>query len=111
VQQALKKEDGEQDRIAYIEGQIYIPNNQKLKKQILQENHDSADVGHLEQQRMMELVKRNYWWPGLKEDVKKYICSRMLRRNWENYIYSIYYKVHGKKLVLMLLDHYPSQIE
>ena len=30
VQQALKKEDGlvwEQDRIAYIEGQIYIPNN------------------------------------------------------------------------------------
>ena len=30
VQQALKKEDGlawEQDRIAYIEGWIYIPNN------------------------------------------------------------------------------------
>jgi len=35
VQQALKKEDGlawEQDRIAYIEEQIYIPNNQKLKE-------------------------------------------------------------------------------
>jgi len=35
VQQTLKKENGlawEQDRIAYIEGQIYIPNNQKLKK-------------------------------------------------------------------------------
>ena len=38
VQQALKKEDElvwEQDGIAYIEEQIYIPNNQKLKKQIL----------------------------------------------------------------------------
>ena len=22
---------------------------------------------------MMELLKRNYWWPRLKEDVKKYI--------------------------------------
>ena len=35
VQQALKKEDRlvwEQDRIAYIEEWIYIPNNQKLKE-------------------------------------------------------------------------------
>jgi len=22
---------------------------------------------------MLELVKRNYWWPGIKEDVKKYV--------------------------------------
>jgi len=22
---------------------------------------------------MLELLKRNYWWPGLKEDVKKYV--------------------------------------
>ena len=22
---------------------------------------------------MMELLKRNYWWPGLKEDIKKYV--------------------------------------
>jgi len=31
----LKKEDGstwEQDKIVYIEGQIYIPNNRKLKE-------------------------------------------------------------------------------
>jgi len=49
VQQALKKEDKlawEQDGVAYIKGQIYIPNNQKLKKQILWENHDSVDMGH-----------------------------------------------------------------
>jgi len=22
---------------------------------------------------MTELVKRNYWWPGLKENIKKYV--------------------------------------
>ena len=76
VDQALKKKDGliwEQDRIVYVERRIYILNNKKIKKQILQENHDSADVGHLGQQRMIELVKWNYWWPGLKENIKKYI--------------------------------------
>ena len=59
----LKKEDGtawEQDKIVYVEEKIYIPNNLKLKKQILWENYDRADIGHLEQQRIMELVKQNY---------------------------------------------------
>ena len=22
---------------------------------------------------MLELIKQNYWWPGIKEDIKKYI--------------------------------------
>ena len=39
----------------------------------MQENHNPMDVGHPEQQQMMELVKRNYWWLGLKEDIKKYV--------------------------------------
>ena len=56
-----------------MEGRIYIPNNKKTKKEILKENHNSVDVGHLGQQRMLELIKWNYWWPGLKEDVKKYV--------------------------------------
>ena len=59
--------------MVYIEGIIYVPNNKKIKEEILKENHDSADVGHPEQHKMLELIKRTYWWPGLKEDVKKYI--------------------------------------
>ena len=56
-----------------MEGQIYILNNRNIKEWILQENYDLVDVSHPEQQRMLELVKRNYWWPGIKEDVKKYM--------------------------------------
>ena len=76
VVQALSKEDGltwEEDGVVYMEGRIYVPNNKKIKEEILKENHDSADVGHPEQHRMLELIKRTYWWPGLKEDVKKYV--------------------------------------
>ena len=35
---------------------IYISNNQKIKEKILQENHNPMDIGHLGQQRMMELI-------------------------------------------------------
>ena len=59
--------------MAYMEGRIYVPNNKDIKKEILKEHHDPADVGHLGQHRMQELIKRTYWWPGLKEDIKKYV--------------------------------------
>ena len=74
--QALEKQDGltwEEDGMVYIEGRIYMPNNKKIREEILKENHDLVDVGHSEQYRMLELLKRIYWWPGLKKDVKKYV--------------------------------------
>ena len=76
VVQALKKEDSliwKEDGVVYIEGRIYVLNNKKIKEEILKENHDLMDVRHPEQHRMLELLKRTYWWPGLKEDVKKYV--------------------------------------
>ena len=56
-----------------MEGRIYVLNNNKIREEILKENYDSVDVGYSGQHRMLELLKRTYWWPGLKEDVKKYI--------------------------------------
>ena len=76
VVQALKKEDGltwEEDGVVYMEGRIYVPNNKKIKEEILKENHDLVDVGYPGQHRILELLKRNYWWPGLKEEVKRYV--------------------------------------
>jgi len=76
VVQVLEKEDGltwEEDRVVYMEGKIYVLNNRKIKEEILKENHDLVDMGHLGQHRMLEVIKRTYWWPGLKEDIKKYI--------------------------------------
>ena len=26
---------------------------------------------------MIKLIKRNYWWPGIKEDIKKYVQGCM----------------------------------
>ena len=76
VVQALKKEDGltwEEDRVVYIDKRIYVPNNKKIQEEILKENHNSVNIGHLGQHRMLELLKRMYWWLELKKDIKKYV--------------------------------------
>ena len=61
-----------------MEGRIYVPNNKKTREKILKENHNLVDVEYPGQQRMLELIKKNYWWSKLKKDIKKYICYRML---------------------------------
>ena len=72
----LEKKDSltwEEDGMVYMEGRIYVPNNRKIKEDILKENHDSVDIGYPRQHRMMKLLKRTYWWPELKKDIKKYV--------------------------------------
>ena len=76
VIQALGKRDGltcKEDGIVYMDGRIYVPNNRKTRETILKENHNEANIGYPGQHRMMELIKRTYWWPRLREDVKNYI--------------------------------------
>ena len=64
VVQALERNNGltwEEDGVIYMEGRIYVPNNKKIKEEILKENYDSVDMGHPGQHRMLELLKRTYW--------------------------------------------------
>ena len=98
VTEALEKKDGlawEEDGMAYMEGRTYVPNNKKLREEILKEHHDPVDIGHPGQHKMLELLKKTYWWPGLNEDIKKYVqgCLKCQQTKFstnekqENYIY------------------------
>jgi len=72
----LEKKDRqswEENRIVYINGKIYVPRNKQLRDEILSNNHNPPNVGHPGQHRIMELTKRNYWWPGIHNDVQKYV--------------------------------------
>ena len=51
----------ENNKIIYMKERIYALNNRKIQEQILQENHDLVDIEYPEQQRILELIKRNYW--------------------------------------------------
>ena len=47
VVKELEKKDGqswEEDRIVYVDGRIYVLNNWKIKKKILQKNYELANI-------------------------------------------------------------------
>lgn len=62
----------EKDRVIFWKGMIYIPDSTVLREEI-------------------ELITRNYWWPRLMDDVKRYVYIQM------KYLHS-----HGTSLVLTL---------
>ena len=67
-------EDTDDGLISY-QGRIYIPRDSKLREDIIHAHHDSRIEGHPGQYKTQELINRNYWWPGISVDVKKYVLG------------------------------------
>ena len=53
-------------------GLVYVPNNKTLKRKVVQQFHDNI-MGHPGQWKTLELITREYYWPGMTEFVKSYI--------------------------------------
>ena len=67
------------------EGRVYVLKDEKLRVEIIQLHHDTLIAGHGGQWKTVELVTRNYWWPGVTKEVKRYVegcdqCQRMKNR-------------------------------
>ena len=53
-------------------GLVYVPNNEELKRKVVHQFHDNL-MGHPGQWKTLELITREYYWPGMTEFVKAYI--------------------------------------
>jgi len=49
---------------------VYVPKDEKLRVEIIWLHHDTLIAGHRRQWKTVELVTRNYWWPGITKEVK-----------------------------------------
>ena len=60
---------------------IYIPDINDLRLRVLRYTHDHILAGHPGQNKTVELIRREYTWPGLREFVKKYCksCTTCMR--------------------------------
>ncbi|EGX43835.1 hypothetical protein AOL_s00212g2, partial [Orbilia oligospora ATCC 24927] len=73
----MKEEQGE----LYHNDRKVVPDNEKIREEILQQHHDHPTAGHPGRAKTLELVQRQYTWVGLRKDVDRYvdnchICKR-----------------------------------
>jgi len=50
-----------------------VPKDEKLRAEIIRLHHDTPIGGHRGQWKMVELVTRNFWWPGITKEMKRYV--------------------------------------
>jgi len=69
----LRDEEWEiEDGVVLKEGRIYMPEGE-LRGEVIQLHHDIPVGGHGGRWKTMELVTRNYWWPGVTKEVGRYV--------------------------------------
>ena len=60
----------EVDSIMYKEGKVYVSKDNVLRMEIIRLHYDTPVGGYGGQQKIVELVTRNFWWPGVTRKVK-----------------------------------------
>ena len=70
------------------EGKVYVLKDKELRVEVIQLHYDVPAARHGGRWKTVELVTRNYWWPGVTRDIGKYVeecdlCQRMKNRTEE----------------------------
>ncbi|KAI3732915.1 hypothetical protein L1987_64127 [Smallanthus sonchifolius] len=102
--EALKEENikkermvGQQDKLEYNTlgvrtrfGRVWIPMGGELRTKILDEAHKSRYSIHPGTNKMYQDLRKEYWWPGMKHEVTKYVskcltCSQVKAEHQKPY--------------------------
>ena len=68
------------------QNRLYMPSIPEIKLLILNEVHKSPYSGHLGYQKMITMLRKEYFWPNMKNTVAKYIarcieCQQVKAKN------------------------------
>jgi len=64
-----KKEDG----VLYRKDLLWVP--QGLIQRVPESEHDTKVAGHMGQDKTIELIRRNFWWPKMNERIIDFVRS------------------------------------
>jgi len=73
VKMLRDKEWREEDGLMLKKRKVYMPKDEELRTEIIWLHHDTLVGGHGGQWKTVELVTRNFWWPGVTKEVKRYM--------------------------------------
>jgi hypothetical protein len=93
IRQALEKGEKEMKGIPlglcqwkegylWYQNKIWIPDNEPLRSAIIRKQHDVPQAGHGGTAKTTELIQRRYYWPKMRETIKRYVkncdtCQRI----------------------------------
>ena len=63
----------EENEILSRDGKIFVLDDDNLQMEIVCLHHDTPLAGHPGQEKMLELLERSYFWPGMSTYVKNYV--------------------------------------
>jgi len=63
--------------MVYRKGLLWVPNDKDLIQRILESEHDMKVAGHMGQDKTIELIRRNFWWPKMDERIIDFVRSRL----------------------------------
>jgi hypothetical protein len=123
----------EDDGFVYYKGRLYVPNDRKLRQDVVKSCHDTILAGHPGKNGTTELVSRYYWWPRMAGFISAYVegCDRCQRYQkdlhpkaliqpqevpegpWQTIGIDLIGPLpvsRGKDAILNIVDHYTKQI-
>ena len=120
----------EHDKVLFYKDLLYIPKENSLREQILQEHHNHPLAGHPGTQQTKYLILTKYYWLTICKDVETYIkgcdkCQKVktitttgktplqpneiLQTPWEIILVDIIGPLpesQGKNAILVITDHF-----
>ena len=67
-----------EDEFLYYRDQVCVPNDDELKKFILEEAHGRYFSMHPSSTKMYQDLKTSYWWSGMKRYVSEFVTKCMV---------------------------------
>ena len=58
-----------------FKGRLCVPQNDNLKKELMNEAHKSKFSIHLGSTKMYRDLRRNFWWNGMKKDIAEFVSK------------------------------------
>jgi hypothetical protein len=119
--------------ILHFEKKYYILSN-FLWKELFKQNHDDFHTNYFEYEKILEFLRRKYWWLNMSKNVKEYIISctkcfltksikhkfyellhslsisQKFKKNWTmNFIIDLSFNKRREQIydvILIIIDHY-----
>ena len=61
------------DGLLWYQEKIWIPNNEGIRTALIAKHHEPPQVGHGGRAKTTELISQRYYWPKIREDIKRFI--------------------------------------